>query len=65
MIRSLKSRIMDKKETPRGKNQRPVRIMDMQTAELMSSRLANGDTYELWEFLQYRTIFFFKFKINF
>lgn len=56
---------MDKKETPRGKNQRPVRIMDMQTAELMSSRLANGDTYELWEFLQYRTIFFSNLRLIF
>ena len=39
--------------------------MDKQTEELRPSRMANGDTYELWEFAQYRLVFYFKFKIHF
>lgn len=58
-------RIMDKKETPGGQKQRPVRKIDRWIAELKSSRLVNGDTYELWEFSQYGPICFFEFKINF
>lgn len=58
-------RITDKKETPGRPNQRPVRKMDKQTEELRPSRLANGDTYELWEFVQYRLTFFFFSNLRF
>lgn len=51
---------MDKKETPRGQKHRPVRKIDRWIAELKSSRLVNGYTYELWEFSQYGPICFFQ-----
>ena len=50
---------MDEKETSGGRIQMPVRKMDKGTAELRSSRLANGDTYEFWKSVQYRLMFFF------
>ena len=56
---SLSRRIMDEKETSGGRIQMPVRKMDKGTAELRSSRLANGDTYEFWKSVQYRLMFFF------
>lgn len=48
---------MDKKEAPGGQNQRPVRKMDKQVAELTSSRLA--ETFmSSWNFYNIGPLFF-------